>query len=117
MFFINKSMENNNVDYNIKNYIIQEKELKNNYEKELKELDSWFTIEKRVIETQIQNLLIILKERTKKLFDEKKQKEKDINKEYLSNKKAIEQNIKYLVESKINDEYPGDIISFVPKFI
>jgi uncharacterized protein YfaT (DUF1175 family) len=110
-------MENNNVDYNIKNYIIQEKELKNNYEKELKELDSWFTIEKRVIETQIQNLLIILKERTKKLFDEKKQKEKDINKEYLSNKKAIEQNIKYLVESKINDEYPGDIISFVPKFI
>jgi hypothetical protein len=117
MFFINKSMENNNVDYNIKNYIIQEKELKNNYEKELKELDSWFTIEKRVIETQIQNLLIILKERTKKLFDEKKQKEKDINKEYLSSKKAIEQNIKYLVESKINDEYPGDIISFVPKFI
>jgi len=107
-------MENNNVDYNIKNYIIQEKELKNNYEKELKELDSWFTIEKRVIETQIQNLLIILKERTKKLFDEKKQKEKNINKEYLSNKKAIEQNIKYLVESKINDEYPGDIIT---KFI
>ena len=58
-----------------------------------------------------------MKERTNKLFDEKKQKEKDINKGYLSNKKAIEQNIKYLVQSKINDEYAGDNISFVPKFI
>ena len=110
-------MESNNVDYNIKNYIIQEKELKNNYEKKLKELDSWFVIEKRVIETQIQNLQIILKERTKNLFDEKKRKEKDINKEYLSNKKAIEQNIKYLVESQLNEEYSEDNIGFVPKFI
>ena len=104
-------MENNVVD-NIRDCIVKEEELKDRYEKELEELEKWYKIEMRVIETQMKilrktnqrdlQMLGIYKVLNRSLYDERKIKETNIRNEFIKNKKELEKTIENLVITKLN---------------